>query len=120
MQCISSAVNKPSTRDVIARQGSDTIFVEYRAQPFGQLVLLIAELVGCLPISQATTRYEIGRKIVGEEDAVNAACDLEWDAADELESLLGHRGTKDAGIGFAEAVELLLDARAAALATAAE
>lgn len=120
MQRISSAVNESSTTGVLARQGSETVFVEYRAQPFGQRLLLIAELVSYLPISQTTTRYEIGREIVGEEDAVNAACDLEWAAADELENLLGHRGFKDGGIGFAEAVERLLDARAAALATAAE
>ncbi|EWY36416.1 hypothetical protein N825_27100 [Skermanella stibiiresistens SB22] len=91
---------------VLSRVGTDTVYVELALRWLSTKVEITATRVEHLPVSLQCVREEIGREIVDVEDAVNAACDLEWIAADCLDET-GDRGWKD--IGFGEAVEHALD-----------
>lgn len=96
---------------VISRIGTDDTFVELSFRRLGALVELVATRVQYLPISGQYIREELGREVVEEEDATNAACDLEWIAVDNLDQ------TDDRGYaapcGYGEAVERELAAIAA-------
>jgi hypothetical protein len=104
----------PNTAPVISRLGSDDTFVELSFRRLGLLIELVATRVEYCAFSGRYLRDEIGREVVEEEDAVNAACDLEWAAVDVLDET-DDRGYADP-MGFGEAVEAELDATAHAIA----
>jgi hypothetical protein len=71
----------PNTAPVIARFGDGETDVELSFQRLGdETVLLVTTMVDGIG-----RRSEIGREIVGEEDAGPTATDLEWAAAEALE-----------------------------------
>ena len=91
---------------VISRIGTDDTFVELSFRRLGGLVELVATRVEYSAYSGRYLRDELGREVVEEEDAENAAVDLEWIAQQNLDET-GDRGTKDP-CGFGEAVDLEL------------
>jgi hypothetical protein len=100
---------------VISRIGTDDTFVELSFRRLGDLVELVATRVEYNAFTGRYLRDEIGREVVEEEDAVNAAVDLEWKAVDVLDET-DDRGYADP-MGFGEAVEAEL---ASTFAVAAE
>lgn len=94
--------------NIISTMGTDNTFVSLHFARQGDKIHLKAiatEWVGAYGYT------DVGEVVVDEEDAVNAACDLEWDAAEFL-------GIRDAykdnpafrkDQGFGEAVEKVLD-----------
>lgn len=93
---------------VISRLGTDDTFVELSFRRLGAMVELVATRVEYNAYTGRYLRDELGREVVEEEDAVNAACDLEWIAADNLDAT-DERGYADP-CGFGEAVEREFDA----------
>jgi hypothetical protein len=115
MSCI---VIRPVTNHapVISRRGTDNVFAElsFERTPAG-MIELVCTLVRYDEFTGAYDRNEMGWKIVEEEEAVDAACDLEWDAVQALDEA-NSRGTIER-LGFGEAVEAEL---ASTFAIAAE
>jgi hypothetical protein len=92
---------------VISRFGDDDTYVELFFHRLGyDVVELVATRVEYTDLTGRYTRTEIGREVVGDEDAVNAACDLEWMAVEFLDGIDGYADP----CGFGEAVERELDA----------
>ena len=89
----------------IATIGTDNDFVELFMDRVNDLVRLYAR--GTQHIGSVPDYSSIGKVMVCEEDAVNAAVDLEYAAFDFLDAR-GGRGYKDNGLGFGEAVEKAL------------
>lgn len=90
-----------NTAPVISRFGSDDVFVELSFRSLGETIELVATKVEYTDMTGRYARTEIGREIIGREDAVNAACDLEWMAVEALEGIDGYADP----VGFGEAVE---------------
>src|SRR5690349_9638638 len=103
---------------VVSRLGTDDTFVELSFRRLEAMIELVATRVEYSAYTGKYLRDELGREVVAEEDAVNAACDLEWIAADNLDAT-DERGYADP-MGFGEAVELELDSIAIPYAVAAE
>jgi hypothetical protein len=79
---------------VISRIGTDDTFVELSFRRLGGMVELVATRVEYNAFSGKYLRDELGREVVEEEDAENAAVDLEWVARDNLDET-GDRGYAD-------------------------
>jgi hypothetical protein len=92
-----------NTGPVISRRGTDNVFVELSFQRSGPLVEMIATRVEYDEYTGRYIREELGREEVEEEDAENAAIDLEWIALKNLDET-NNRGYADP-CGFGEAVE---------------
>jgi hypothetical protein len=109
------SITIPTTRNdapVISRFGDDDTYVELSFRRLGaEVVELVATKVDYAAFTGSYLRTEIGREVVGEEDAVNVACDMEWMSVDALE---GVDGAYADPCGFAEAVERELAATAKA------
>ena len=91
---------------VISRRGTDDTFVELSFRRLGDrggMVELVATRVEYNAFTGRYLRDELGREVIEEEDAENAAVDLEYIAIQNLD------GTNDRGYadpcGFGEAVE---------------
>jgi hypothetical protein len=101
-----------NTAPVISRIGGDDVFVELSFRRLGELVELVATKVQYNAYTGMYLRDELGREVIEEEDAENAAVDLEWIAQKNLDE------TNDCGpadpCGFGEAVERELVATAKA------
>jgi hypothetical protein len=92
-----------NTAPVISRVGTDDTFVELSFRRLGGMVELVATRVEYNAYTGRYLRDELGREVVKEEDAENAAVDLEWIAQKNLDET-NDRGTKDP-CGFGEAVD---------------
>ena len=88
---------------VISRIGTDDVFVELSFRRLGAMVELVATRVEYNAFTGKYLRDELGREVVEEEDAENAAVDLEWTARDNLDET-GDRGYADP-CHFGEAVD---------------
>jgi hypothetical protein len=104
MSYITATVNVPNNAPVISRIGTDDTFVELSFRRLGgALVELVATRVEYNAFTGKYLRDELGREVVEEEDAENAAVDLEWIAQGNLDET-GDRGYADP-CDFGEAVD---------------
>lgn len=92
----------------IAAIGTQSDFAELFMTRDGDQITLHCRGTEYTEHTGRTIYTDIGSKTVCDEDAVNAACDLWYDAAAFLDAR-GGRGYKDNGLGFGEAVEKVLD-----------
>jgi hypothetical protein len=89
--------------------GLDEIYVELRIRSLGATFKLYADLVQYSSMTGRYLRDEIGRQIAEDaDDAIEAACDLEWDAHKVLTDM-GVNGTYKSPCGFGEAIEKLFN-----------
>ena len=101
-----------NTAPVISRIGGDDVFVELSFRRLGELVELVATKVQYNAYTGMYLRDELGCEVIEEEDAENAAVDLEWIAQKNLEET-DEYGPADP-CGFGQAVERELAATAKA------
>ena len=103
----------------IATLGSDDTFVVLRYRSLGAVIELTTEMTIYFPVTGAYDSEEIGRQICDDEDdAINAAVDLQRAARKRLAELDVIDVYSDPD-DYAEALELHFE-RAAAVAMAAE
>jgi phosphoribulokinase len=100
-------ITTPNHAPVISRRGTDDTFVELSFRRLGELVELVATRVEYNAFTGRYLRDELGREVVEEEDAENAAVDLEYIALQNLDES-NDRGYADP-CGFGEAVERELE-----------
>jgi hypothetical protein len=118
MSCILSNITQPATGTVVSTIGDETTYVTLTTRRLGAVI----ELVTGLTIYHGLTGHyeyeELGREIADDEDdAIDAATDLEYAAQDRLRIMDVDFWKEPAG--FPEALMRAFDA-AAAHAIAAE
>lgn len=82
-----SAINFPTVPNhapVISRVGGEDIFAELSFRRLGAMVELVCTRVEYNAHTGKYLRDELGREVVEEEDAENAAVDLQYAAKDAL------------------------------------
>jgi hypothetical protein len=105
---MTTTVNDP-TADTFASLGLDHIFVEFLVRPLGATFELHADLVQYNAFTGRYLQHKIGRQIAEDaDDAIEAACDLEWDAHKVLTDM-DVNGTCKSPCGFGEAIEKLFN-----------
>jgi len=104
----------------IASVGLDHIFVELLVRPLGKTFELHADLVQYNAFTGRYLRDEVGRQTAEDaDDAIEAVCDLEWDAHKALTNMNVIESYKSP-CGFCEAIEKLFNGGKAFHAIAAE
>jgi hypothetical protein len=90
-----------NTAPVISRRGTDNVFCELSLEhlPNGMIELIATRVEYC-EYTGRYTRDVLGRHIVDGEEAVDAACDLEWLAVEDLDRS-GNLGTIERRAGSA-------------------
>lgn len=103
---MTTTVNDP-TADTIASPGLDYIFVEFLVRPLGATFELHTVLVQYNAFTGRYLRNEIGHQIAEDaDDAIEAGCDLEWDAHKVLTDM-DVNGTFKSPCGSGETIEKL-------------
>ena len=100
-----SLATLPPTTEAIARTGTENVFAELHMRRLGERIELRAILIDYSPFSGRYITDEIGLDIVEEEEAIDAATDLEGASRDRLEAM-NALGWRDCGFG--EAVERII------------
>lgn len=94
----------------VASLGLDHIYVELFIRRLGESFELRADLVQYDAFSGRYLRDEIGREVAADaDDAIEAACDLEW-KADRALKVMDIDGGYKSPCAFGEAVERLFGA----------
>src|SRR3954452_17430989 len=88
---------------VISRVGGEDVFAELSFRRLGGVIELVCTRVEYSAHTGRYLRDELGREVIEEEDAENAAVDLQWIARDSLDET-GDRGYADP-CHFGEAVD---------------
>jgi hypothetical protein len=80
MSYITATVNVPNYAPVISRIGGEDIFAELSFRRLGGQIELVCTRVEYSAYTGLYDRDELGREVVEEEDAENAAVDLQYAA----------------------------------------